>query len=105
MLDLASGQGELAQACVAERVPYHGFTLSECHSGKLEMILTNFVVTQMQTEGSTFYRSDAVVTTDSSNKRAGEESQEERPKAKAKAKWKVATVVVLKLRASLFQSS
>ena len=45
---------------MAERVPYHGLTLSECHSGKLEMILTNFVVTQMQTEGSTFYRAEAV---------------------------------------------
>ena len=32
MLDFASGQGELAQACVAERVPYHGFTLSECQN-------------------------------------------------------------------------
>ena len=46
----------------------------------------------MQTEGSTFYRADAVVTTDSSNKRAGEESQEQRPKAKVKAKWKVVTI-------------
>ena len=74
---------------MAERVPYHGLTLSECHSGKLEMILTNFVVTQMQTEGSTFYRAEAVTAVGTSgsdsNKRSSDDcGQDQRPKAKAK---------------------
>ena len=76
---------------MAERVPYHGLTLSECHSGKLEMILTNFVVTQMQTEGSTFYRAEAVTAVGTSgsdsNKRSSDDcGQDQRPKAKAKVK-------------------
>ena len=75
---------------MAERVSYLGLTLSDSHSTQVEMILTNFVVTLMQTEGSTFYRSDTVaqgkqqeqVTTGS--KRKHENSKEERPKAKGK---------------------
>ena len=70
-----------------------GLTLSESHSTKLEMSLTNFVVTQMQTEGSTFYRAEAVGAAEgsgSANKRSAEpgDSQSERPKAKAKVKGK-----------------
>lgn len=81
-LDLASGQGELAKACLAERVPYMGLTLSESHSTQLELILTNFAVTLMQTEGSTYYRAAA------KRKSEGEGNEDEPPKAKAKAKGK-----------------
>jgi hypothetical protein len=91
-LDLSTSQGELAKACVAERVSYLGLTLSDSHSTQVEMILTNFVVTLMQTEGSTFYRSDTVAQgkqqeqVTKGGKRKNENSKEERPKAKAKAK-------------------
>lgn len=89
-LDLSSAQGELAKACLAERVPYLGVTLSENHSTHLEMILTNYAVTLMQTEGSSFYRADAAGSeTAGSNKRKGSGPGEgEPPKAKAKAKNK-----------------
>ena len=58
-LDLSSSQGELAKACVAERIPFAGLTLSEPHSNKLEVMLTEFVLSLMQSEGSTYYRADA----------------------------------------------
>lgn len=78
---------------MAERVPFVGLTLSESHSAKLEMILTNFVLTQMQTEGSTFYRADAAAGPAAGTKRKAETETEgsqgqERPKAKAKGKGK-----------------
>ena len=94
-LDLSTCQGELAKACVAERISYLGLTLSDAHSSQVEMLLTNFVVSQMQTPGSTYYRSEAV---DQGNqphdqaakggKRKNKNTEEERPKAKAKAKNK-----------------
>ena len=75
---------------MAERVSYLGLTLSDSHSTQVEMILTNFVVTLMQTEGSTFYRSDTVAQgkqqeqVTKGSKRKNENSKEERPKAKGK---------------------
>ena len=80
----------MAKACVAERVSYLGLTLSDSHSTQVEMILTNFVVTLMQTEGSTFYRSETVAQgkqqeqVTKGSKRKNENSKEERPKAKGK---------------------
>ena len=80
---------------MAERISYLGLTLSDAHSSQVEMLLTNFVVSQMQTPGSTYYRSEAV---DQGNqqeqaakggKRKNKNTDgEERPKAKAKAKNK-----------------
>ena len=80
---------------MAERISYLGLTLSDAHSSQVEMLLTNFVVSQMQTPGSTYYRSEAV---DQGNqqqdqaakggKRKNKNTEEERPKAKAKAKNK-----------------
>ena len=75
---------------MAERVSYLGLTLSDSHSTQVEMILTNFVVTLMQTEGSTFYRSDTVAQgkqqeqVTKGSKRKSENSKAERPKAKGK---------------------
>ena len=61
------------------------------------MILTNFVVTLMQTEGSTYYRSEAAAqpreaqaaeTSAQGKKRKNDSLEEARPKAKAKGKKK-----------------
>lgn len=78
---------------MSERISYLGLTLSDAHSSQLEMILTNFVVTQMQTEGSTYYRSEAAAQGNQKvgpkgPKRKNESTKEERPKAKAKGKNK-----------------
>ena len=93
-LDLSCSQGELAKACVAERIPFAGLTLSETHSTKLEVILTEFVLTLMQTEGSTYYRAGASAkASEGTKKRKLEEEGEDedcgpKPKSKAKAKAK-----------------
>ena len=87
---------------MAERVSYLGLTLSDSHSTQVEMILTNFVVTLMQTEGSTFYRSDTVAQgkqqeqVTKGSKRKNENSKEERPKAKAKGKSRPKTTTKLR---------
>lgn len=90
-LDCSSSQGELAKACLAERIPFAGLTLSEAHSTKLEVILTNFVLSLMQSEGSTYYRPDAsAMAAEASRKRkhAGDEEDTTDPKPKGKAKAK-----------------
>lgn len=85
--DLAAAQGELAKACLSERVPFYGFTLSEAHSRHLEILLTDYVLEQMSTEGSTFYRSEVASKADD-RKRTAEEDKKPVPKKKAKAKSK-----------------
>ena len=60
VLDLAAGAGNFAKAALLERVPYYAFTLTECHSKKLEVILTQFLVDEMRREGSTHFRPEAV---------------------------------------------
>ena len=81
-VDLSSGQGTAARACLLERVPYFGVCLSESHCKKLEVQLTDFVVTEMKKEGSTHYRPEAC------QDPGIEESSEAEPKAKAKGKAK-----------------
>ena len=84
----------MAKACVAERISYLGLTLSDAHSSQVEMLLTNFVVSQMQTPGSTYYRSEAVDQGNQQQDQAAKggkrknknNTEEERPKAKAKNK-------------------
>ena len=94
-MDLSSSQGELAKACLLARVPYAGLTLSECHSTQLEVLLTQYVLSQMRTEGSTYYRADASAIGASgqggqkrkNGEQEGEDQTETKPK-KAKAKSK-----------------
>eukprot|EP00435_Cladocopium_sp_Y103_P040722 s2841_g11.t1 len=59
MVDLSCGQGFAARACLLERLPYFGFVLSEAHGKKIEMQLTDFVLTEMRNEGSSHYRPEA----------------------------------------------
>ena len=74
--------GRASESLSGRERPYMGLTLSESHSTQLELILTNFAVTLMQTEGSTYYRAAA------KRKSEGEGNEDEPPKAKAKAKGK-----------------
>ena len=78
LLDLSVGQGCSARACLLERVPFVGFTLSEQHSKRLEVQLTDFIVAEMKREGSTHYRPEAC------NSGDGEGNSEEKPKPKPK---------------------
>ena len=98
VLDLAAGAGNFAKAALLERVPYYAFTLTECHSKKLEVILTQFLVDEMRKEGSTHFRPEAVQDqerqeADSVPKKRTkggkkDEGSEVVPKKKAKAKAK-----------------
>ncbi|CAE7656878.1 unnamed protein product, partial [Symbiodinium necroappetens] len=58
-VDLAIGQGECLKACLALRIPAVGIALSDPHSKHVELALTEYVLKQMSTEGSTFYRAEA----------------------------------------------
>ena len=77
---------------MAERIPFAGLTLTEAHPTKLELILTEFVLSLMKSEGSTYYRANAsALEPEASKKRkhTGEDGQEDtgsKPKGKAKAK-------------------
>ena len=80
-LDLSAGQGAAARAALLERVPYFALTHSEVHSKKLEVQLTDFIVSEMKKEGSTHYRPEAC----QEPAEAGQESLAV-PKGKAKNK-------------------
>ena len=58
-LALSMGQGELAKACISERIPCQAFTVTDAHAKHLELLLTEFVLGLMKTEGSSFYRAAA----------------------------------------------
>eukprot|EP00435_Cladocopium_sp_Y103_P050067 s89_g15.t1 len=82
MIDLAAGQGTACKACLAERLPYFGLTLTETHSKKLELQLTDFVVAEMKREGSTFFRPEAC------QNPAEEEEKKPPPKSKGSKRTK-----------------
>eukprot|EP00438_Fugacium_kawagutii_P016988 Skav202424 [mRNA] locus=scaffold1370:406032:406643:- [translate_table: standard] len=60
VLDLAVGQGNFARACLLERVPYYAFSLTELHAKKVEMNLTQWMLSELKKEGGTHYRPEAV---------------------------------------------
>lgn len=81
VLDLAAGQGNFARACLLERVPYYGFTLTELHAKKLEISLTQWMLSELKKEGSTHFRPDAVEEPeDESDKKAQPKPKTERKK-------------------------
>ena len=89
--DLAPGQGTAAKACLAERLPYFGLTLSETHGRKLELQLTDYIVAEMKREGSTFFRPEAC-----QNPAEAEESEKKPvPKSKGSKKSKADDEIVI----------
>ena len=47
ILDLASGAGSVARACLTRRIPYVGFCLAEVHAVELEKFLVSWVMDMM----------------------------------------------------------
>ena len=84
---MSCGQGTAARACLSERLPFLGFTLSEVHSKKLELQLTDFIVSEMQREGSTHYRPEAVQQVDT-EEAEGKPVPKPKPKGVSKPKPK-----------------
>lgn len=51
----------MAKACLQERIPYWGLALSELHCRKTEVVLTDFILSEMRREGSSHYRPECVL--------------------------------------------
>ena len=77
VLDLASGGGSVAQACLTRRIPYVGFCLTEVHVVELEKFLVSWVMDMMCTEGHPLCR-----------KGAGPQPQEDDRQQEGKDKFK-----------------
>ena len=78
VLDLASGGGTAAQACLTRRIPYYvGFCLTEVHVVELEKFLVSWVMDMMCTEGHPLCR-----------KGAGPQPQEDDRQQEGKGKFK-----------------
>lgn len=101
-LDLASGGGTAAKACLQERIPYHGICLSETHAKKLEIRLTNWMESEIKREGSTHYRPEAIAgpeamdddndedakTKEKKDKKRKKDDKDDNPKQKKEKKTK-----------------
>ena len=70
VVDLSPGQGEFLKACLAARTKCLAVAHTESHAKHLELICTDFVLSELRREGSTFFRPDAV------EKDADEEAEE-----------------------------
>lgn len=55
VLDLTAGHGEVAKACLINRIPYLGICMTEQHQISLKTRLTNWLKQQMVSETSKFY--------------------------------------------------
>ena len=98
VIDASPAQGEMLKACLTMRRPCFAICGTECHSKKLEILMTEFVLEEMGRQGSTFYQPDMEKKDDEKDDegKGGEEDGEEtsKPKkkedaeAKAKAKAK-----------------
>jgi hypothetical protein len=93
------GQGELAKACISERIPCQAFTVTDAHAKHLELLLTEFVLGLMKTEGSSFYRAAAAgsgggAEEQAKRKKEGDDQEKKpkkpktAPKKKQKKLWK-----------------
>ena len=90
-IDLSVGQAGLAKACVLERIPYWGLALSERHCRKVEVVLTDFVLSEMRREGSSHYRPECVVEPGPDGATDGNGTNKPTPKPKGGPKQKPKT--------------
>ena len=85
VVDVSPGQGEFLKGCLALRTKAVAIAGTDAHCSHLELLLTDYILSELSREGSTFYRPEAVP------KEEGEEATEATeatPKAKGKAKAK-----------------
>ena len=59
ILDLASGAGSVARACLTRRIPYVGLCLTEVHAVELEKLLVSWAMDMMCAAGHALYRKGA----------------------------------------------
>lgn len=55
VIDVTPGDGTLLHHCISERIPYHGFCLSELHAKLLKAVAVQKILESMFTSGSKLY--------------------------------------------------
>jgi hypothetical protein len=60
VIDASPAQGEFMKACLSSRTKAVAICGTESHCARLELLLTDFVLSELSREGSTFYRPDAM---------------------------------------------
>ncbi len=80
VVDLSPGQGEFLKACLAARTKSLAVVHTESHAKHLELLCTDFVLSELSREGSTFFRPETAA------KDEEEESEAEKSKKTKKEK-------------------
>ena len=60
VLDVSPGQGEFLKASLASRTKAIAICGTEVHGSRLELLLTEYILSELSREGSTFYRPESV---------------------------------------------
>ena len=76
VVDLSPGQGEFLKACLSARTKCFALCGTEAHSKHLELLLTDWVLSELSREGSTFFRPEAVPKEDPEKDDAEEDGTE-----------------------------
>lgn len=78
VVDVSPGQGEFLKACLALRTKAVAICGTDAHASRLELSLTDYILTELSREGSTFYRPESVP------KEVSQEGEDIEPKPKKK---------------------
>ena len=87
MLDVSPGQGEFLKASLASRTKAIAICGTEVHGSRLELLLTEYILSELSREGSTFYRPESVAKDEDETKKENkidEAGSKKRPKNAAK---------------------
>ena len=85
VVDLSPGQGEFLKACLAARTKCLAVVHTESHAKHLELLCTDFVLSELSREGSTFFRPEAAAK-DEDQEEEGVEKKDKKEKKEKKEK-------------------
>ena len=74
VVDVSPGQGELLKACLATRTKVVAVVGSDAHGSRLELLLTDYILSELSREGSTFFRPESLQKDDQEDE--GKEDEE-----------------------------
>ena len=89
VVDLSPAQGEFLKACLAARTKCLAVVHTDSHAKHLELLCTDFVLSELSREGSTFFRPEAVAKDDDeveSEEKAAKKTKKEKEKKDKKEK-------------------
>lgn len=87
VVDLSPAQGEFLKACLAARTKCLAVVHTESHAKHLELLCTDFVLSELSREGSTFFRPEAAAKEDDEVESEAEKASK-KPKKEKKEKSK-----------------